>query len=38
MVAPQAFMAAGLAIGAGYVLAGVELLRVRPENALSAAA
>jgi len=37
-VAPQAFIAAGLAIGAGYVLAGVELLRVRPANAFTAAA
>lgn len=38
VAAPQAFIAAGLAIGAGYVLAGVELLRVRPVKALSAAA
>jgi hypothetical protein len=37
MVAPQAFVVAGLAIGAGYVLAGVELLRGRPAPALAAA-
>jgi hypothetical protein len=38
IVAPQAFVAAGLAIGAGYVLAGLELLRSRPAPAFAAAA
>lgn len=38
VVAPQAFMAAGLAIGAGYVLAGLELLRNRPLRELAPAA
>ena len=37
MIAPQAFIAAGLAIGAGYLFAGVELLRTRPAPALAAA-
>jgi hypothetical protein len=37
MIVPQGFVAAGLAIGAGYVLAGVELLRMRPGPALAAA-
>jgi hypothetical protein len=37
MVLPQAFVVAGLAIGAGYVLAGVELLRTRSAPALAAA-
>ena len=37
-VVPQAFVVAGLAIGAGYVLAGVELLRTRAAPALAAAA
>jgi hypothetical protein len=37
MIVPQGFVAAGLAIGAGYVLAGVELLRMRPGPALVAA-
>jgi len=30
IMAPQAFVVAGAAIGAGYVLAGVKLLRLRP--------
>jgi hypothetical protein len=30
LAVPQAFVAAGLALGAGYVIAGVELLRLRP--------
>lgn len=36
-VAPQAFMAAGLLLGAGFVLAGVEMLRLRVAPALAAA-
>jgi hypothetical protein len=38
VVLPQAFIVAGLAIGAGYVFAGVELLRLRRVPALAAAA
>jgi hypothetical protein len=38
LVAPQAFVIAGLAIGTGYVIAGVELLRVRPLPTATAAA
>ena len=38
MVLPQAFVVAGLAIGGGYVLAGVELLWRRPAQAFAAPA
>jgi hypothetical protein len=37
-VIPQAFVVAGLAIGAGYLFAGVELIRARPMRTLAAAA
>jgi hypothetical protein len=38
MAVPQAFVVAGLAIGAGYVLAGLELMRIRSAPALAVAA
>lgn len=38
LVAPQAFVMAGLAIGTGYLIAGIELLRLHPAPRLAAAA